>query len=245
MRKIHWIILLTILAAVFCLAEETAKITTPGQSGPSPKIVAPVQQFNFGFAPEGFFLAHSFVIKNEGDAELKIERVRTTCGCTSAPMKKMHLEPDEETEVTVVFNSRRYTRKTTKSAIITSDDPMNRSIRLSFTADMTSGANPFPVEPWGMDIGQGVDPPQKMTFTISNPMEEDMPVEIVDYCRDIFEEPELSKDKIKSGKDIEMEVELNDDFDAASTYIKGSVTLAIGEENPTLVTIPIMGAGPK
>ncbi|MGC9315635.1 MAG: DUF1573 domain-containing protein [bacterium] len=222
---------------------ETAEEIT----GPQPVIEVPEQKFDFGYAPEGYYMAHSFAVRNVGEGELRIQRVRTTCGCTSAPMKKMQLEPGEETEVTVVFNSTRYQHKTSKSAIITSNDPVNRSVRITFSANMDESTFPLDVEPRALDIARGEDPPEKMVFEIKNPSESDVELEIIDYSADVFAKPDLKSEKIKAGKSTEIVLELADEFDAAANYIKASVTLqAKGiEGEPVIFTIPVKGSGPS
>lgn len=68
-------------------------------------------------------VSHTFVVKNVGEGPLTIERVATSCGCTTAQLKKgdktsvkfgmdhgnlpkanMTLEPGEETEVVVTYD---------------------------------------------------------------------------------------------------------------------------------------------
>lgn len=216
-------------------------------TGPQPLIEIPEQRFDFGFSPEGYYLVHSFKVRNAGEGELRIQRVRTTCGCTNAPMKKMQLDPGEETEVTVVFNSARYFHKTSKSAIINSNDPVNRSIRVTFSADMDSVGLPLNVVPRALDIPRGEDPPKQMVFKIENPTESEVELEIIDYTADVFAVPKLKDKKLKPGKSTELTLELCGDYDCAATYIKASVTLeARGiPGDPVFFTIPVKGSGPQ
>ncbi len=237
-------IILCLVAVAF--AEGEAKPATT-ETGPFPEIVIPEQRFDFGFSPEGYFMVHSYAVKNEGEGELRIQRIRTTCGCTSAPMKKMQLEPGEETEVTVIFNSTRYKHNTSKSAIITSNDPVNRSLRVTFSANMDSTGFLFDIEPRALNIPRGEDPPEKMNFIITNSTGENIELNIVDYSADILAEPELDDKKIKKGGSAELKLALNDDFDPAAHYIKSSVTLeATGAgKSPIRFTIPVKGSGPQ
>lgn len=235
------------MTPVFAENEQPVEKDQEEVASPQPKIVVPEQRFDFGYSPEGYYMVHSFKVRNAGEGELRIQRVRTTCGCTSAPMKKMQLEPGEETEVTVIFNSTRYKHKTSKSAIITSNDPVNRSMRVTFSANMDTAGFPLDIQPRALDIPRGEDPPEKIVFKITNPTETPIELEIVDYTADVFDEPNLKDEKIKSGDTGKIEIELNDDFDPAAHYVKASVTLratGIGEA-PLLFTIPVKGSGPQ
>ncbi|MCK5832463.1 DUF1573 domain-containing protein [bacterium] len=213
--------------------------------GPQPKIVLPEQSFDFGFSPEGFFLVHPFIIRNEGEADLIIERVRTTCGCTSAPLKKTELVPDEETEVSVIFNSTRYKSRTSKGTIISSNDLLNRSVRVTFAANMDTTGLPFDIEPFGLQIAQGDKPPKKMEFEVKNNSEINYELELIDYTADVIQKPKIDRKELKAGKKTTVEVSLNDDYDYAANYIKASFTVKASGENPVIFTIPIKGAGPK
>ncbi|HHS50871.1 MAG TPA: DUF1573 domain-containing protein [candidate division Zixibacteria bacterium] len=216
------------------------------QAGPHPKIVFPEQSFDFGYAPEGFFLIHPFVVRNEGDGDLIIERVRTTCGCTNAPLKKSELAPGEETEVTVIFNSTRYNRRVSLGTIVSSNDPINRSIRATFTANMDHTGFLFNVEPFGLEIEKGKSPPKKMTFTVENNSENDYELKLVQWTLDVLEEPNIKDNKLKAGKKTTIEVSIRDDYDYSEEYIKSSFTIeAEGAESQFRFTIPVKGAGPK
>ncbi|RKZ28333.1 hypothetical protein DRQ36_10595 [bacterium] len=246
MKKLTVISIIVLGFALALFAEDVGE--EPAETGgPQPKIVLGEQRFDFGYSPEGFFMVHAYKVKNEGEAELRIQRVRTTCGCTSAPMKKMQLAPGEDTEVTVIFNSTRYRHSTSKSAIITSNDPVNRSVRVTFTANMDTTGFPFVVEPWGMEIPTGEDPPKEMIFKVKNSSESKVNLNVVDYTADVFNEPKLKNDKLKPGQDTKIELTLNEDFDPAAHYIKASVTIeaeGIGEK-PVRFTLPVKGSGPR
>jgi hypothetical protein len=47
----------------------------PGGKKPAPKLIIEATEHNFGVVKEGVKIAHTFKIKNEGDANLEIVRV--------------------------------------------------------------------------------------------------------------------------------------------------------------------------
>ncbi len=250
--QIPILVCLLLLAALgTAFAQENEAVTSAESQdsiqpvGPQPKIVVPEQNFDFGFSPEGFYLVHPFVIKNEGEANLLIERLRTTCGCTSAPLKKSELAPGEETEATVIFNSTRYKYQTSKGTIINSNDLINRSIRVTIVANMDTIGLPFKIEPFGLDIKQGEKPPKTMVFTVQNKSNNNFKLEIVDYTADVIQKPKIKETELKPGKKTTIEVELRPDYDYAANHIKASFTVDATGENPSRFTIPIMGSGPK
>lgn len=56
-------------------ADTTDKAATPGEEG-APKIASAAPDFNFGKVKQGASVEHVFKIKNEGTADLKIEKAR-------------------------------------------------------------------------------------------------------------------------------------------------------------------------
>jgi hypothetical protein len=70
------------LAALACCtllalggAAQAQAAQPPGAKKPAPKLVIEATEHNFGVVKEGVKIAHTFKIKNEGDANLEIVRV--------------------------------------------------------------------------------------------------------------------------------------------------------------------------
>lgn len=59
--------------------------------------------FNFG-SIKSETATHTFIVKNMGMGTLEITKVYTSCGCTTAEIKKTRLDPQESTEMLVRFN---------------------------------------------------------------------------------------------------------------------------------------------
>ena len=53
-------------------------------------------------------LSGKFIIKNTGTDTLKITRVQPSCGCTSAPLDKYTLLPNESTEAKASYINSEY-----------------------------------------------------------------------------------------------------------------------------------------
>lgn len=68
-----------------------------------PRISVEPASFDFGIIkPET--VAHSFIVSNKGKGVLEINKVYTSCGCTTAELRKNRLEPGESAEMLVKFN---------------------------------------------------------------------------------------------------------------------------------------------
>ena len=107
------------------------------QLAAQPKIAASEDSYDFGDIVQGNMVAHNFIFTNEGDQELKIEKVKASCGCTAASPEKDVLKPGESTAVTVKYNSAvQSVGEKRKFVYIFSNDPENPQIRVQFTANV-------------------------------------------------------------------------------------------------------------
>ncbi len=65
-------------------------------------------EFDFGTITGGEVVAHRFIFKNTGNADLYISKVLADCGCTVADYVKEAVKPNEEGYVELIFNSDGY-----------------------------------------------------------------------------------------------------------------------------------------
>ncbi len=90
---------------------------------------------------EGF--NYTFTVRNTGSGELVIERVSTSCGCTSATIDRDTLEPGVETGLHVTFNPKLMEEeirgKVSRIIFIRSNDPENPELEIKITANVVEG----------------------------------------------------------------------------------------------------------
>ncbi len=101
-----------------------------------PKIQYSEKTYDFGNIHEGDVVTHNYVVWNAGTEDLKLERVRASCGCTAAQPDKDVLAPGDSTIIGVSFNSHGRTGVQRKYVYVFSNDPRNKQIRLAFTTNV-------------------------------------------------------------------------------------------------------------
>ncbi len=101
-----------------------------------PKLSVSETSFDFGEIKEGDVVNHDFVVYNTGDDLLVIKDVRASCGCTAALPDKKELKPGESTKIHVEFNSIRRKGQQRKHVYVTTNDPENKEVRLTFTTNI-------------------------------------------------------------------------------------------------------------
>jgi hypothetical protein len=63
------------------------------QAEDGPVAVVPELNYNFGTVSQGQKIEHEFVVRNDGDTDLVIQRVAPSCGCTAAAMSAAAIKP--------------------------------------------------------------------------------------------------------------------------------------------------------
>jgi len=105
-----------------------------------PKISSPSQVHNFGDIVEGTIVTHEFTIINEGDAELQLIKVSSSCGCTAAKPDKDKLQPGDSTNIKVTFNSKSRHGKQKKYIYVFTNDKNNTRYRLIIQSNVMKKA---------------------------------------------------------------------------------------------------------
>jgi hypothetical protein len=78
--------------------------------------------YDFGTTVQGTQVKHIFKFKNVGTDTLKIEQVKTSCGCTAAWESSKVIPPQKEGQIEVAFNTGSVLGKASKTVFIYSND---------------------------------------------------------------------------------------------------------------------------
>jgi hypothetical protein len=113
-----------VLLLTSCFLIGTAR-AQEAKSAPAkgPKIVVEPTTFDFGKAVQNKTLQKEFSIRNFGTADLVIENVSTTCGCTAALLADKVVKPGGTTPLRVSLETRTYSGKVERKVLVRSNDP--------------------------------------------------------------------------------------------------------------------------
>lgn len=92
--------------------------------------------FNFGKIIKGQKVEHIFKFKNRGNSDLKISKVKSSCGCTAAILTNKIIPSGENGEIKTTFKSGSYNGKVTKSITVKSNDPVSPSYTLTISGEI-------------------------------------------------------------------------------------------------------------
>ncbi|MCI0574119.1 MAG: DUF1573 domain-containing protein [Myxococcaceae bacterium] len=124
--------------AVGAEAPLTAAPASPA-AAVAPRIAVEPTVFDFGRVLQHKTVQKEFTIRNHGGAELVIERVSTTCGCTAALPASKVVKPGGSTPLRVSLETRGASGKLTRSVLVRSNDPARPSLELKVEATVVEG----------------------------------------------------------------------------------------------------------
>ncbi|MCF8235841.1 MAG: DUF1573 domain-containing protein [Bacteroidales bacterium] len=92
-----------------------------------PEIAFEQTEFDFKEVIEGEQVSYGFKFKNEGDGDLLISKVYTSCGCTASEYPKTPIKPGEDGVVKISFNSSGRTGFQRKTATVLANTQPNKT----------------------------------------------------------------------------------------------------------------------
>ncbi len=101
-----------------------------------PHIKIEEMKYDFGNIKEGKLVTHEFKVKNIGTENLKLIKINTSCGCTAVLTKKTNIAPKDSTYFRIEFNTYRRIGPQKKHIYVFSNDPKNKQVRVTFTANI-------------------------------------------------------------------------------------------------------------
>jgi len=112
----------------------------PEKESQAPRIRVEPEGFDFGKSLPGKTLRKEFTLRNFGEAELVIEGVSTTCGCTAAITAETRVPPGGSTQLRVTLETRSYTGRVERQVLVRSNDPETPLLGVKVSATVEKAA---------------------------------------------------------------------------------------------------------
>jgi hypothetical protein len=172
-RNIFILLGIIILISVILVIYLQNKPKTP------PKMVLSETEWDFGVVKSNEKPTHLFTIKNEGDEDLLIEKVRASCGCVKTSISTKRIKSGKSVELKVIFDTTGYTGKVGKDIFITSNDFQEPEKRIHLSVEVEHQPTPIlnlsPTE-WNLAlISQGDKP--SLSLMIENTGDKDLVID--------------------------------------------------------------------
>ncbi len=111
-----------------------------------PSIILEEDQLNLGDVINGEILTFELTVSNQGNSPLEVESVSTSCGCTTATLEPMTIQPGEKGILHIEFDSGAHgpelTGELVRQIFIVSNDPNIPEAKIEFVANILPKSSP-------------------------------------------------------------------------------------------------------
>lgn len=125
--------------------------STAAPTGGAPRIVFAEPVYDFGKVEQGEQVTHMFRFTNQGGQELRIESVKTSCGCTAAAISEDVIPPGKEGTISATFDTTHFSGEKAKGITVYSNDPVQPVATLTLQGEITIEVG---VEPAQLYLGR-------------------------------------------------------------------------------------------
>ena len=108
---------------------------TQNNFGPQPRILVSEEEWDFGKVTRGEKPTHIFIVKNGGEGDLIIDRLKESCDCIEVSISATRIQPGESAELKVSYDTTDYVGKDEKHVHIYSNDPQVPDKRINLYAE--------------------------------------------------------------------------------------------------------------
>jgi hypothetical protein len=188
-----------VLSAGVAFAQPTTPTPVPAGTGTAtpapgmaegPRMVLEMQEHDFGRLYSREPVSVMLRFKNAGNAPLEIQKVNTSCGCTTTKLEKMVYEPGESGEIEVIYRPKGPGASTAKMVTIQCNDPTSPVAKFTIRGTLIE---PAVLEPERLQLGQiRTGDSAEAVFTLTSP---DVNIEVIE----IIEERGLVEFEVRDG----------------------------------------------
>lgn len=211
-----------------------APAAPPAPGGPRIAFSEPV--YDFGTVEQGAQITHLFRFTNQGEQDLRVEDVKTSCGCTAAVTSVNVIAPGQEGMINVTFDTTHFVGEKVKSISVYSNDPRQPMTTLTLQGDITVEVA---AEPAQLYIGR-LRRDEKITFTIEVLYDANKPITItkVENTHPAVQVQTEDLDKgDKKGKKLTVTLKKG----AALGRLNDQITVTTTSQKVPSINIPVFG----
>lgn len=119
------------LAVLWLLVAGLAGRAAAEEARAGPRIKCGHPEYDFGMVDPQELVRHTFVLENNGSADLAIKQIHTPCGCTTVDAGVRTIPPGGSSGIEVRLSLAGRKGFVQKSVYVESNDPGNRTLRLT------------------------------------------------------------------------------------------------------------------
>ncbi len=204
----------------------------------APKLTVSQAEFDFGYVPQQSKVATVFWLKSTGEDTLRITNVVPGCGCTKTPLDKKVLAPGDSTRLEVIFSTKTYKRRVTKSPRIqTNEGAVNHRVKIAANVSQRPDSTyPLLLRPYKLDLSQFTEKEvREKTFTVTNVSDERLDLSLVFAASELFDA--ALPESLDPGQTATGSIRLTES--AVGSSFEKSLTFEASDANKTRFTLPV------
>ncbi len=210
-----------------------------------PVAVVDEKLFKFGRMILGTTQSHDFVIRNTGDAPLKMAKGRSQCKCTVSGLATKEIAPGEEASIQLSWTPKT-TGAFTQGAIIWTNDPENTEFIIEVEGDMYTEIVQEPENNWVLGTLQK-DEPQQIEGAIFSSVLKDFKITGIESSSEFVEVDfrPMSPENMEVGKAISgFEIFGTVRSDGKAGKLKETITVTTNSESHPSLTYTVTATKP-
>lgn len=198
----------------------------------APELVSDTYSYNFGSVDETEEVEHDFILRNIGDEPVIIQKIDSSCGCTTTRLGGKVLQPGISTVLTAKINLRGRRGSQNKHIYVQSNDPKQPQLVLKMVGNVTSQIDIFPRRIDFMDIKP--DQSVSRTAMITNNAGKPMRITGMVSTGKFFS---VDRKTIEEGKRYQIEIKTKPPLQNGMS--RGSVTIKTNNPKYATISIPV------
>lgn len=136
-------------------AEEKPERPLASEFGPWPKVLVPETEYTFGRMSVGAEQEHVFEIRNDGEAELKLQAGEPTCKCTAFELSATTVKPGDSAELLVRWHGKFKDASYQHGGPVYTNDPKKSEVRFAVKGIVDANIEMMPNELWSVgNVGE-------------------------------------------------------------------------------------------
>lgn len=199
-----------------------------GEKKPVIEVANPVHDFG-KVAPNKKYNCE-FEFKNVGNAQLKITKIQTTCGCTVPQLKKKTYAPGESGSIKVAFRTPTRQGSTSKRLYILSNDKKNPKLGLTLKATVELKVS---FKPKSLELSLKAENADARPVTITSKDGQAFAIKSITSTRNI-----ITADFDPEAEATEFVLEPKIDMAQLKENLKGNVKIGVTHPGSGLINIP-------
>lgn len=120
-------------------ASQAVKPDTAGDSPvprAAPRIVFEQPVHDFGTVEQGAKVSHLFRFHNRGERDLRVESLKTSCGCTAAVISDSRIPPGGRGTISATFDTAQFLGEKKKTVVVHTNDPQRPATTLTLQGEI-------------------------------------------------------------------------------------------------------------